>query len=149
MVKLIRIAPIIAAAFSACLFAQQPADQDISGTWVQSSNKAIKWTFVQKDGAMHIQQMNGGKVIVDFTCTLNGKECETKEDGRSEKIMLYYNGPKLVVIKERGNDALKQRIALSSDGKTFQLETVPLSESQKSETMTFQRQSAPNTNNKS
>ena len=147
--KLIRMAVITMAAFCPCIFAQQPAEQDISGTWVQTSNEAIKWTVVEKDGAMHIQQMNGSKTIVDFTCTLNGKECPTKEDGRPEKIMLYYNGPKLVVIKERGNDALKQRIALSPDGKTFLLETVPLSDSQKSETLTFHREPPASTTNKS
>jgi hypothetical protein len=38
---------------------------------------------------------------------------------------------------------------VSSDGKTLQVETVPLSASQKAETLTFQRQVEASSNNKS
>jgi hypothetical protein len=133
-------------AFSGGVLAQTPGASDISGTWVESSNESIKWVFDPKDDKMHVQKMNGDTVVADFTCTLSGQECGVKEDGRPEKIMIYYNGPQLIAIRERGNDVLKQRISVSSDGKTLQVETVPLSGSQKSETVTFQRQVASSNN---
>jgi len=108
-----------------------------------------KWILAQKDGKMHVQEMNDGRVVGDFTCALSGQECEVKEDGRSKKVMLYYNGPKLVAIRVHGDDATKQRLSVSSDGKTLQVETVPLSASQKAETLTFQRQVEASSNNKS
>jgi hypothetical protein len=128
--------------------AQTSTDPDVSGVWVQSSNQAIKWTFTQKDDKLHVQEMDGDKAVADFTCSLSGQECQVSEDGHSEKIMMYYNGPKLVVIREHGNDALKQRMSVSADGKTLQVETVPLSESQKAETLTFGRQVITASNSK-
>ncbi len=147
--RTIFIALTLAGAFSAVVMAQTSTEPDVSGTWVQSSNGAIKWILTQKDGKMHVQEMNGDRVVGDFTCALSGQECEVKEDGRSEKVMLYYNGPKLVAIRVRGDDALKQRLSVSPDGKTLQVETVPLSASQKAETLTFQRQAEASSNNKS
>jgi hypothetical protein len=143
------IAAIVAGAFSAGILAQTSTEPDVSGTWVQNSNGAVKWILAQKDGKMHVQEMNGDRVIGDFTCALSGAECQVKEDGRPEKIMLYYNGPKLVAIRVHGDDALKQRLSVSPDGKTLQVETVPLSASQKAETLTFQRQAETSSNNKS
>lgn len=147
--RTIFIALTLAGAFSAVVMAQTSTEPDVSGTWVQTSNGAIKWILTQKDRKMHVQEMNGDRVVGDFTCALSGQECEVKEDGRSEKVMLYYNGPKLVAIRVRGDDALKQRLSVSPDGKTLQVETVPLSASQKAETLTFQRQAEASSNNKS
>ncbi len=134
---------------STCILAQTNTQPDVSGTWVQNSNGAIKWIFAQKDGSMHVREMDGDRVVGDFTCALSGAECVVKEDGHSEKVMFYYNGPKLVAIRVRGDDALKQRLSVSADGKTLQVETVPLSTSQKAETLTFQRQTATSTGSKS
>jgi hypothetical protein len=147
--RTIFIAATLAGAFSVGMLAQTSTEPDVSGTWVQSSNGAIKWILAQKDGKMHVQEMNDSRVVGDFTCALSGQECEVKEDGRSEKVMLYYNGSKLVAIRVRGDDATKQRLSVSSDGKTLQVETVPLSASQKAETLTFQRQVEASSNNKS
>jgi hypothetical protein len=134
--------------FAAGSLAQTSTDPDVSGIWVQSSNGAIKWTLTQKDDKIHVQEMDGDRAVADFTCSLSGQECQVSEDGHSEKIMMYYNGPKLVVIREHGNDALKQRLSVSADGKTLEVETVPLSESQKADTVTFARQVNTASNNK-
>jgi hypothetical protein len=147
-----RITVIAAIAAGVCapwLLAQTLSEPDISGTWVQSSNGSIKWVLAQKDGKMHVHEMDGDRVVADFSCAINGEECAVKEDGRPEKVMMYYNGPVLVSIRERGNEVLKQRLAVSGDGKTLRVETVPFSNSEKSESMTFERQSAANSNGNS
>jgi hypothetical protein len=115
--------------------------KDFSGTWQSDSNASQKWVLDQKDGRIHVQEMNGGRVEADFTCSLNGQECNAKENGRSEKIMMYFNGDKLVEIRERNAVSSKQRLTVSDDGKTLTVETVPLSSDQKAETLSFRRQS--------
>lgn len=135
------VVAMIAGAFAPGMLAQTSAKPDISGTWVESSNATVKWVFALKDDSMHVREMNGDKLIADFTCVIDGQECAVKEDGRPLKIMMYYNGPAFITIRERGpNDVHKERITLSPDGKTLEVETVPLFDSQKSEKLTFERQ---------
>jgi hypothetical protein len=86
--------------------------------------------------------LEGDKVKADFTCSLSGQECSVKEDGHAEKVMLYFNGANLVEIRERGGDTIKERFTVSADGKTLTEETVPLAPTQKSETVSFHRQTA-------
>jgi predicted ATP-binding protein involved in virulence len=129
---------LLSIALPVALAAQTP---DFSGTWQSDSNAAQKWVLDQKDGHIHVQEMNGDRVEADFTCALNGQECAAKENGRSEKIMMYFNGDKLVEIRERNAVSSKQRLTVSGDGKTLTVETVPLSSDQKAETTSFRRQS--------
>jgi hypothetical protein len=130
---------LLAAALAHTLAAQTP---NVSGTWLADSNGSLKLIFDQKDDRLRVQELEGDKVKADFTCALNGKECSIKEDGRSEKVMLYFNGAKLVEIRERGSDTVKERFTISDDGKTLTEETVPLTSNQRAETLSFRRQSA-------
>lgn len=138
--KIAILAAMIAGTCSPGMLAQTSTKPDISGTWVESTNEAIKWVFTSKDDSMHVREMDGDRLVADFTCVVDGQECAVKEDGRPLKVMLYYNGPVFVAIRERGNDVTKERITVSPDGKTLEVETVPLSETQKSEKLTFERQ---------
>jgi hypothetical protein len=130
---------LLLAASLATAFAGQP---DVSGTWLADSNGSLKLIFTQQADTLHVQEVEGDKVKADFTCSLNGKECSIKQDGHSEKVMMYFNGPKLVEIRERGSDTVKQRFTVSDDGKTLTEEIVPLSSTQKAETLSFRRQTA-------
>jgi hypothetical protein len=49
-------------------------------------------------------------------------------------------GPSWWRFKERGNDTVKRRFTLSADGKTLDVEMIPLSSEQKPEKLTFQRE---------
>ncbi len=134
-----RLLPIVSvvlfAGFTAGpILAQTP---NLSGTWLDG---AQKWVISQDSGKIHIQEVNGDKTEADYTCTLDGQTCKVKEDGRSENIMMYFNGAKLVKIAERGSSTLKQRLEVSSDGKTLNVETVPLDSNQRSETVSFHKQ---------
>lgn len=53
---------------------------------------------------------------------------------------MYFNGAKLVEIRERGESAIKQWLTVSADGKTLTVETVPLVSGAKPETASFHRQ---------
>jgi hypothetical protein len=118
----------LAVIFSTATAAQTP---DVSGTWVSDSDSSLKWILDQKDGKIRIQEVAGDKVKADFTCSLSGQECPVKEDGRSTKLIMYFNGAALVKISERGEDTVKQRLTVSDDGKTLNVKTVPLSSTRK------------------
>jgi hypothetical protein len=94
----------------------------------------------QKGDKIHIEEMNGEKGKANFTCSVEGQECAVKDDGHAETATMYFNGSRLVQIRERGQETLKQRLTLSADGKTMTVETVPLSSGQRSETTSFSRQ---------
>lgn len=128
---------LVATAIPAALSAQTP---DLTGTWLSESNASQKLVLNQKDGKIHFQEMSGEKVDIDFTCSTSGQECEAKENGHSEKITMYFNGAKLVELRERGNDTIKQRLALSNDGKVLTVETVPLSSQEQIRIESFRRQ---------
>lgn len=119
------------------LAAQTP---DFSGTWHSDSNASLKWVLSQKGDQLHVQEFTGNKVEADFTCSLLGTECAAKEGGRSERISMYFNGAKLVEIRERGESAIKQSLTVSADGKTLTVETVPLVSGKKPEAVSFHRQ---------
>jgi len=129
--------PALTVAVCLPVAAQTP---DLSGTWVADSNGSQKWVLDQKAGKMHIQEMTGDKVEAEFTCSMDGQECVTKENGHREKIVMYFNGAKLVEIRERGGSSFKQRLAVSADGKTLTVESVPLTSQQKPEIMSFHRE---------
>ena len=137
-IKALIISSIFLAAVAAIPAAAQTPD--LSGNWVADSNASNKWILQQKDGKMHVQEMIGDKVETEFTCSLYGQECSARENGHAEKITMYFNGTKLVELRERNGSTVKQRLTLSDDGKTLSVETVPLSSNDKPETMSFRRQ---------
>jgi hypothetical protein len=136
---------VLSGTFAAAAFAQTSnAPPDISGSWVNAANGANKMVLTEKDGKLRVEEFSNGGKLTDYLCALDGRECAVKEDGHSEKVMVYFNGPKLVEIKERGNDTVKRRFTLSADGKTLDVEMIPLSGEQKAEKLTFQLETPAN-----
>jgi len=130
---------LLLAVFLPTLGAQTP---DVSGTWRSDSDASLEWILSQKSGNVHVQELSGEKVEADFTCSLNGAACQVKEKGHSEKLTFFFNGAKLVEIRERGSKTFEQRLSVSADGKTLTVETVPLMPDQKAETLLFHRQTS-------
>ncbi len=134
--------PAVMMLMGACAFGQAPSGASLSGTWVAENNGEVKWLLTETDHDIHIKEMLGERVEADFTCPINGQECAVKIDGHSEKIMVYYNGDKLVELFEGPNGPDKKRLSVSADGKTLTVETVPMSAQQRKETIVFQKQAA-------
>jgi hypothetical protein len=130
----------LSASFS--LLAQTPSQPDVSGTWVSENH--VTWILTQKDDTLHVVEMTGEKPSADFTCPLNGQSCNVKIDGHSEKMMVYFNGDRLVEILEGHAGVTKRRLTVSADGKVLTVEFVPLSSQDKSEKTVFHRGSAAN-----
>jgi hypothetical protein len=121
----------------ASVAAQTP---DVSGTWKSDTHAGLKWLLNQKNGKLHIRELNGDRVEADFTCPLDGTECPAKVRGHAEKFTVYFDGPVLVEIRQRGEATIKQRLAVSADGKTLTVETESITSGGKPETTLFNRE---------
>lgn len=131
----------LAFAFTPILIAQGAASPpDLSGNWVDSSNSSQKISIDEKGDTIKVHEMDGDRVVADYTCNLSGQPCKIKEEGRPVQVTLYYNGSKLVEFKQRGNDVEKRLFTLSNDGSTMQVETVPLSSTGRTVQRTYQKQ---------
>lgn len=128
--------------FAGAAFGQANAGANVCGNWVNTSDSAKKLTVAEKGDTIHVEEMSGSRVVLDYTCPLNGQECEAKENGRPLKVMTYLNGPNLVELQERGSEVEKRRFVPGTDGKKMQLEVIPLSSSEKTETVAFERESS-------
>ena len=133
---------------SPCSFAQSSSDPDMSGTWVDQSNAGHKIDMQEKGDKIQVREMDGDRILANYTCNLTGSQCSFKEDGRTVDVMMYYNGPKLVEIKTRGSDVEKRRFTLADDGKTMQVEVIPLSGDGKTVRSTYQKQGNQVSNSK-
>jgi len=104
---------------------------DFSGTWKLNAsashikdsklaNECSKLTISQKDSSIRLVDTDSPPV----ECSISGKECETKE----AKVSFWFNGPKLVEMEYKGHagHARKRRLSLASDGKTLQMEVIPI-----------------------
>lgn len=133
---------LFASAFAPISFAQGASDPDLSGNWLDNANSAVRISLKEKDDKIQVHEQDGDRVIVDYTCNLNGQQCNFKEEGRKATVTLYYNGPKLVEITECGNQVEKRTFALAQDGKTLQVDTIPLSSQGKTSTRTYRKEDA-------
>jgi len=131
------LAAFICASLGSSAFADDFADRaKITGTW-QGEAKAV-WVLESQGDTFHITNSQGDKKIVEMACTL-GKECEVKESGRKVKVTLYFNGPKLVVVKTRGDEIVKLRFGAAETGETLELEVIPVAPEGKTETLHLKR----------
>lgn len=124
---------LIAPAFlmlSSAIAADHP---DFSGSWKLNSTQSkikdsklatecSKLTIEQKDTEISLSEADGQAIH----CSTGGKDCAKK----SSKVSFWFNGPKLVQMEysgHSGDHVTKRRLSLSPDGKTLQMEVIPIS----------------------
>jgi hypothetical protein len=126
----------LAAAGTALPQSTSPA---LSGTWVLQKDNTVKLVVEQTPDKIHVKELKGDQVRSDYTCNLDGKDCSVKEDGHSEKVALWFNGPKLVEMITRGSEVSRKRFTLADGGKTLQVELAPMSTQGKTEILAYSR----------
>jgi hypothetical protein len=111
----------------------------LTGTW-QSQGGAVKavWILESQGDAFHIVNSQGDKKMAEYACAL-GKDCEVKDGGRKVKVMLYFNGSKLVLIETKGDQIVKRLFATAQTGDALDLEVIPMAPDGKTETLHLQR----------
>lgn len=71
------------------------------------------------------QKKNGKEVSARFTCTVGGKECTFNNDGHAAKVLLWYLGPSLVILKtegEKSDSTVEWHLKLAADGKSLTID---------------------------
>jgi len=114
----------------------------LTGKWHQSDGNGETWTLKDSGGSIHLANSGSKETIVEFDCNTVGKECAIKHVGRKSKVSLWFNGAKLVELETTGNQVVKRRFAVTGDGDTMDLETIPITPSGQGETTHFKRVSS-------
>jgi hypothetical protein len=133
-----------------CLFAQDTAHPNFTGTWyldtakseIRSKLQATAWAIRQNDDSIAIDQQIKGKTE-SLKCGTNGLNCKGKPDGESGEVTFYYNGAMLVETDFLGHDkdrVVKKRLKLAEDGKTMEIEVMHVNPQGPTEKWVFQKQ---------
>ena len=110
-----------------------------SGKW-QAGDKSSELIVQQTGDSIHVTEQRGGKMVCDYTCNSKGTNCNFKEEGKKATVSLYFNGPKLVEIRTRGDEVMKRRFGLKDDGKTLEVEVMPIAPAGKTATILYAKQ---------
>lgn len=114
----------------------------LMGKWQQSDgNGAARATWTLKDmgDSIHVSNSSDTQTVEEFDCNTVGKECAIKHGGHSSKVSMWFNGAKLVELETTGSQVVKRLFAVTGDGDTMELETIPIAPSASSETTHFKR----------
>jgi hypothetical protein len=113
----------------------------LTGSWqveTSGANEASSWVLRPLPDGMHIANSSGGKTVVEFDCKM-AQECDIKDSGHHAKLMMYFNGPKLVATETVGSRIVKRRFTVTGDGNTMELDVIPIEPEGKTETIVFKR----------
>lgn len=117
-------------------FADDTADRGkLAGSW--ESPDGARWVLDSKGDAVHVAEFDHDRKVSEFECNTVGRECDVKDNGKSAKVTMYYNGPKLIVLETRGSDVVKLRFQASDD--QLEVETMPIVPAGKTETAKLAR----------
>jgi hypothetical protein len=126
----------------AAAFAMDDTDRaKLIGAW-QSNAGGATWIFAQDGDTLHITHLQNDRKLADFACNTSGRECSVKEDGKSAKVSMWFNGPKLVVMETQGSEVVKRRFQPGGEGNVIEVETIPIVPEGKPETAKLNRAAA-------
>jgi hypothetical protein len=139
---------VVGLACSGMLLADESTDRaKLVGTWQAPENSGPTWILKSAPQGLHVTEMQRNEKTVDFECNTMGRECDIKAPGRTFKILMWYNGPKLVVMQTRGDEVIKYRLQTLDDNK-MELEVVPIVPPGKSEVVSLARQTRTDLGNR-
>jgi hypothetical protein len=141
-VRCLGLIALTGALFVTAAFADDSAERaKLTGAWkLQGGNGAdhTVWTLDVQGDVFRVSSAQGGKTIAEFTCS-PAKECETKDGGHKVKVLMYFNGPKLVMQETKGDEIFKRRFGAGEHPDTLDLEFIPVTPGGKTEMLHFQR----------
>ena len=136
--------------FSCALIAQDPSKPNFTGTWQLDPAKSelntshasgATWVIEEKDNSIHITEMESAKGDrkIELKCTTDGKECNVPSE--KAKASFWYNGPMLVEMETKGDNATRYRLKLMDAGKSLNVEvTYIVPQTEKSDKLVFSKQ---------
>lgn len=99
--------------------------------------KAIQLAIKQDGDTISVTSEEDGKSL-EFKCATNGQNCKRK--GEPGEVSMYYNGPVLVELDMEGHSGdhvIKKRLHLADDGKSMEIEVMPISPPGPAEKLVF------------
>jgi hypothetical protein len=114
------------------------------GSWQTpgQSDTQTTWTLAMHEDVVHISVSQANRKLSEFECAASGRECEVKIDGKTAKVSIWFNGPKLVMMETRGSEVEKLRFSTVSEGTQMDIETIPIVPGGKPEILHFTRVSS-------
>lgn len=139
------LALLLAPAFLLLPYATAGDHPDFSGSWKLNSSQSkikdsklatecAKVTIEQKEAEISLSEADGHAIH----CSTAGKDCESK----SSNVSFWFNGPKLVQIEyagHAGDHVRKRLLSLSADGKSMQMEVIPISPAGETSLLAFDK----------
>jgi hypothetical protein len=121
--------------------ADHPGRTKLIGSWETAGGPQIAetWTLAADGEAMNIRRTKAGEVASELKCNTLGTECRLKEAGKPLHVSMWFNGAKLVVMETRGTEVLKRRFQAGEDGRTLEMEVIPIVPQGKTETIRLAR----------
>ena len=123
-----------------CLADDGADSTKLAGIWdLDGGGGKNTWKLEGTQVGVHFAYTRGGQKVADFECNTTGKECSVRMDGKSAKVSVYFNGPRLVMLETRGDTIVKWRFGAVSEGQELEVETIPITPGGKTETLRFKR----------
>jgi hypothetical protein len=105
---------------------------------IEKVQNKIKWVRSVRD-------KDGKEVTSEFVCEAGSGECELDEGDHKAKVILWYNGPALVVLKTEGvkEDASTEwTLKMSDDKKTLTVVMEHMDPAGNPETLVFNKKTS-------
>jgi hypothetical protein len=134
----------LAILFCATACADDTSDRGkLMGSWQTeaASAEGAAWNFTAQGDSVKVTETESGSTVTDFVCGTDGTPCNVKISGKKVSVSLWYNGRKLVVLEQRGSDAVERKFVIASAGDQMEMEVVQMGPGGKSETLKFKRAS--------
>ncbi len=129
--------------FGVSAFAGDAEWAKLMGAWESQgesdSAARMTWLLEAKGDAVHFTYLHGSQKLAEFECDTSGRECASKDAGRSAKISLWFNGSTLVALETKGEEVVKRRFAVAGAGEEMDVELIPVVSKSKAETAHFKR----------
>jgi len=117
--------------------AETAARQSLTGSWQASNGDTLELVLDENSESIRAKQQHDSRVLMEYTCGTDGKDCEFHEEGHKGKVSLWFNVPYLVEMRTHGAVVTKRRF-LVKDG-TLQVEVMPISPAGKTELVSYSR----------
>jgi len=135
----------LALLFCAAACADDTADRGkLMGSWQiePAAEAGAQWSFTAQGDSVKVTEVESGSKVADFVCGTNGTPCDVKISGKKTSVSLWYNGRKLVVLEQRGSDAVERKFMIATTEDQMDVEVVQMGPGGKSETLKFKRSAA-------
>ena len=109
------------------------------GTWHEQNDTTAELTLSLTGETIQVREVRAGRLVAEYTCKLDGKDCSFKDEGRKATVSLWKNGPKLVEMRTRGGHVTRRRFTFDDKASTLQAEDADMAPNGRTENVAYVR----------